>query len=171
MAFPDSIKTFVEAVDPSSAEDIQKIQQYQEMLSSGNFSAASNFLAAMENGMKMNISAGRFNDVLTEIVAIEKFYFGLNGVKELIQKNINAYSYVNEWNGQTTYHEGNLANRLGTWFLCIKENTNIEPYYNSSWKSYWKLFVQPQSAKSYPIQAEMPEDQDVGDLWFKQIKK
>lgn len=168
MAFPNNVKTFVEAVDPSSVEDIQNIQQYQSLLEAGNFGAASNLLASMTNGIKMNMNAGRFNDVLSEIIAIEQFYFGLNGVKEYIQKNINAYGYVNEWDADTTYYPNNLTNRDGIWYLCIRENTNVDPS-GIGREQYWKAFVVPQSAKRYPIQAEEPTGQDVGDLWFKKI--
>ena len=166
MAFPESVKTFVEAVDPSSAEDIQNIQQYQSLLESGNFNAASALLGSMTNGIKMNMNAGRFNDVLSEIIAIEEFYLGLNGVKEYIQKNIDKYSYINKWDKTISYTAGNIVSYNAVWYLCLVDNTNKQPDVNVK---AWEVFLKPQDAKQYPVQAEEPVDQKVGDLWFKVV--
>lgn len=170
MAFPDSVKTFVEAVDPTTIADIQHIQQYQALLSEGNFNAAATLLASMENGIKMNMSAGRFNDVLNEIIAIEKFYIGLNGVREYIQKNINAYSNINLWDNSKNFDVGNITSNGEQWFSCIKANGPttiiIEPGVSVGWENYWKPFLVQQRAKQYPIQAEEPSDLKENELWF-----
>ena len=173
MAFPDSVKTFIEAVDPSSAADMQQIQQYQSLLESGNFTAAANLLASMSNGIKMNMSAGRFNDVLKEIIEIEKFYYGLNGVRDYIQKNIDAYTNINVWNNTMSFVAGNITSDGYQWYYCIKENgpttTIVEPGKTHGWESYWQPFLSNKGVAKYPIQAEEPEGQVEGDLWFEVV--
>ena len=170
MAFPDSVKTFIEAVDPSSVTDFQNIQEYQSLLESGNFTAAANLLASMKNGINMNMSAGRFNDVLNEIIEIEKFYYGLNGVRDYIQKNINAYTNINVWNNTINFSVGNITSDGSQWYHCIKENgpntTIVQPNKTSGWHEFWQPFLSNKGPSQYPIQEDEPVGQIEGDLWF-----
>lgn len=77
MAFPNNVKTFVQAVDPTST-DGENIKSYQDAIAINNYTGANEILANITNGIQMNMSAGRYNDALAEIVAIEEFYLGLN---------------------------------------------------------------------------------------------
>ena len=115
--FPDNVTTFVRAEDPSTVTDIQNILTYQTHLSQGNFSAAQALLAYMDKGIEMNINAGRFNEVIQVIEEIEKFYHGLNGVKQYINNNINAFSNIALYNNETDYVAGNIASDGNQWFV------------------------------------------------------
>lgn len=169
--FPDNVTTFVRAEDPSTATDIQNILTYQTHLSQGNFSAAQDLLASMDKGIEMNINAGRFNEVLQVIEEIEKFYHGLNGVKQYINNNIKAFSNNALYNRNTDYAVGTIASDGNQWFICKKPNgpssTIVQPKISDNWNDYWDFFIKRQ--KQYPIQKEQPADQEVGDIWFELI--
>lgn len=171
MAFPNNVKQFIEAKDPETIEDMQNIMNYQNELMKGNFSTAQSLLASMKNGIEMNISAGRFNEVIETVEAIEQFYYGLNGVKEYINTNINAFSDIALYNTQTNYVIGTVASDGNQWFICKQPNGPstkiIQPKVTENWKEYWDFFIKNQ--KQYPIQREEPTDQEVGDIYFKII--
>ena len=173
MAFPDNVQTFLRAVDPSTTLDAQNIQTYQNFIEQGDFAGAQNFLAQMTNGNAMNLNASRYNELVQTIEDIQNFYFGLNGVEDYINDNISAYSNIAVYNNNTNYSVGNIAQKNGAYYRCIQANgpatTVVEPTVTSDWESYWELFIQPQEPKQYPIQAEQPTGQAVGDLWFQLI--
>lgn len=172
MAFPDNITTFVRAEDPSTATDMQNILSYQTYLAQGNFSAAQNLLASMDKGIEMNINAGRFNEVIQVIEEIEKFYHGLNGVKQYINNNISAFSNIALYNNLTDYTIGNIASDGNQWFICKQPNgpssTIVRPNVTDNWNNYWDYFIKNQ--KQYPIQKEQPTNQNVGDIWFELVE-
>ena len=170
-SFPDEVKQFVEAVNPSTSTDAANIKSYQTAVSEGRYQDAQNILASITNGNKMNMSASRFNDLLAEIVAIENFYIGLNGVKQYIQDNIDAYVDVKAWSSSTNYVQSNLAISNGQYYLCLQANTNVQPGVTSGWQNYWSLLIKKQ--KQYPIQAEQPgpTEQVAGDIWFQLISE
>jgi hypothetical protein len=178
MAFPDEVVTFTKAIDPSSQTDMQNIAKYQNYLLNGNFSDAQALLATITNGIEMNLNAGRFNEVLNVIEEIEQFYYGLNGVKQYINDNINAFSDIKEWNKEINYKVGNIASDGNQWFICKKENSNIQPKVSTNWKEYWDYFIKNQ--KQYPItkanSVGLPIDdvgeiieQEIGDIWFELV--
>lgn len=166
MAFPNDITPFLPATDPTNATDINNILTYQNMLSAGDISGAQQFLMNLSNGIQMSLNAGRYNQVIDAIVEIEKFYSGLNGVKEYILRNSSAFTNYKQWNSTYNYSVGNFVGYNNSWYSCIKENTNIEPTVATNWEQYWQLILQPQPAKQVPIQGNTPIDQLVGDLWF-----
>lgn len=167
MAFPDNVDVFLQSQDPSTAQDIQNIKTYQSLLGENKFSEAYNLLFnQMTNGIQMSLNAGRYNQVIDAIVAIENFYLGLNGVKEYIQNNASAFTNYKQWENSITYSVGNFVGHNSSWYSCIQQNTNIEPGVTSNWQNYWALILQQQEAKKYPIQATQPTGQTVGDLWF-----
>lgn len=169
--FPDNVTTFVRAEDPSTTTDIQNILTYQNYLAQGNFSAAQALLASMDKGIEMNINAGRFNEVIQVIEEIEKFYHGLNGVKQYINNNIKAFSNIALYNNQTDYVAGNIASDGNHWFICKQENGPssiiVQPKVTDNWNNYWDCFIKNQ--KQYPIQKEQPTNQVAGDIWFELI--
>ena len=117
MAFPDSIQTFVKAVDPSTNVDVSNIAQYQQLISQGKFAEAQSLLASMANGIAMNLNAGRYNQVLETIVAIEHFLLDENGnYKTYIQNNIGAFSDINIYKSTTNYSVGNVTSSGGKFF-------------------------------------------------------
>lgn len=170
MAFPDNVQTFLRAVDPSTTLDAQNIQTYQNFIQQGDFAGAQNFLAQMANGNAMNLNASRYNEILQVIEDIQNFYFGLNGVEDYINDNINAYTNIATYSNSTNYVDGNIVAYNGSYYKCIQNNgpnsTVITPTVTSNWQNYWELFIKPQEPKQYPIQATQPTGQVVGDLWF-----
>lgn len=172
MAFPDNVDAFLQAQDPQNSQDIQNINTYQSLLNGSSenpISDAHDYLMRLSNGIQMSLNAGRYNQVIDAIVAIENFYLGLNGVKEYIQNNASAFTNYKQWSGIYNYSIGNFVGHNGSWYSCIQENTNIEPGINPNWQNYWILILQPQSAIQYPIQIFQPEGQNIGDLWFQII--
>lgn len=173
MAFPDNVQTFLRAVDPSTTLDAQNIQTYQNFIQQGDFVGAQNFLAQMTNGNAMNLNAGRYNEVVQTIEDIQNFYFGLNGVEDYINDNINAYTDIASYSNSTNYTVGNIVAYNESYYKCIQNNgpnsTIITPTVTSNWQNYWELFIKPQEPKQYPIQANQPTGQAVGDLWFQVI--
>lgn len=171
MAFPDNVDSFLQAQDPSTIQDVQNIKNYQSLLDAGKFSEAYNLLFnQMTNGIQMSLNAGRYNQVIDAIVAIENFYLGLNGVKEYIQNNASAFTNYKQWENSITYSVGNFVGHNNSWYSCIQQNTNIEPGIATNWENYWTLILQQQEAKKYPIQEEQPTGQTAGDLWFQIIQ-
>ena len=112
MAFPDNVTNFTRAEDPTTVVDMNNIAEYQRRLADGDFSGAATWLQSMAKGIEMNLNASRFNEVLDVINQIEEFYLGLNGVKQYINDNINAFSDVALYNNTTNYSIGNLASGL-----------------------------------------------------------
>lgn len=169
MAFPNDVKEFVQAIDPSTVTDAQNIAQYQSLISEGKFTQAQTLLASMQQGIEMNINAGRYNDVIDTIEAIEKFYIGLNGIKQYIQNNVDAFADIKLYNNTTNYVVGNIASNGTQWFINIQDCVGIEPEVTAGWENYWQYFLQQQHAKQYPIQSEQPTGQSIGDLWFEEL--
>ena len=174
MAFPDNVDTLTQAVDPSTTTDMNNINYYQSLMTDGLFTQASDFLATMLNGIEMNMSAGRFNEVVSTLLAIETFYLQLNGVKDYIRENIDKYMDINAWSNLIDYSVGNISANGGSWYVCTQINgpatTIYEPNVTSGWESYWDLFLTPQEPIQYPIKVEQPTGQAVGDLWFRIIE-
>lgn len=168
MAFPDSIQTFLRAKDPITTQQVSDIKDYQALMEQGNFTGAISKLAQISDGIAMNISAGRWNQVLETIEEIEEFYYGLNGVKAYIQANINKYKNINVWDRTTTYSIGNIVQYNGVWYVS-KANNNLA--YPPTNERFWEVFLKNQPAKQYPIQELQPESQNVDDLWFQIIEK
>nr|DAT76339.1 MAG TPA: hypothetical protein [Caudoviricetes sp.] len=174
MAFPDTIDAFLQAQDPQNSQDIQNINTYQSLLNGSSenpIGDAHNYLMGLSNGIQMSLNAGRYNQVIDAIEAIESFYLGLNGVKEYIQNNASAFTNYKQWGNSITYSIGNFVGHKGSWYSCIQQNTNIEPGVTSNWQNYWTLILQPQTAIKYPIQAEQPTGQVAGDLWFQIVSR
>lgn len=173
MAFPDNVQTFLQAIDPSTTLDAQNIQTYQNYIANGDFAGAQNFLAQMTNGNAMNINAGRFNEVIQTIVDIQNFYFGLNGVENYINENISKFLAINLWSNSINYVSGNIVGSDSTFYVCTQANgpssTIVQPNVTENWQNYWRLFLQPQLPKQYPIQSTQPTGQNIGDIWFQQL--
>ena len=119
MAFPDNVTNFTRAEDPTTVVDMNNIAEYQRRLADGDFSGAATWLQSMAKGIEMNLNASRFNEVLDVINQIEEFYLGLNGVKQYINDNINAFIDVALYNNTTNYSIGNLASDGSQWFKAI----------------------------------------------------
>lgn len=169
MAFPLDVDPFLQAVDPSTAQDIANIKAYQSRVESGDFSGAKNFLMSLSNGVQMSLNAGRYNQVIDAIIAIEQFYLGLGGVREFIQNNVSAYTNYKQWDNTYTYSVGNIAGNNSNWYSCIQENKGIQPGVSSDWETYWQLILEQQPAVQYPIQRTQPTGQIIGDLWLKDM--
>lgn len=171
MAFPDNVQNFMRAIDPSTVTDAQNIEQYQQYIENGNFTAAQNLLAEIQNGSAMNLNAGRFNEILQTVEDIQNFYFGLNGVQDYIDSNINIYSDIAMYSVQSNYVVGNIVSSGSEYYRCIQENgpnTSVHSPKEAN-SQYWELFLEPQEPKQYPIQAQQPTGQQIGDLWFQEI--
>lgn len=173
MAFPDNVQTFTKAVDPSTSSDVANITQYQQLIAQGKFADAQSVLATMTNGIAMNLNAGRYNQVLETIVAIEHFLLDKNGnYKQYLQDNLNAFSDINVYSPTTNYSVGNITSSNGKLYYCERANGPatqvVQPMVTTDWDKYWGVFVYNQ--KQYPIQATEPTNQISGDLWFKLIE-
>lgn len=167
MAFPDNVTIFRRAKDPSTATDINNINQYQSLLASGDFSGAQDFLAQMTDGIAMNLNAGRYNELIQTIEDIENFYIGLNGVKQYLQDHIDAFTDTKAYDATTSYSTGNIAAYGGNWYISLQDaNLNHTPT-GDSIGVYWDILISNQ--KQYPIQAEQPTGQEIGDLWFQVV--
>ena len=172
MSFPQDVTTFLQAQDPSSVSDINTILEFQSKLQTGtSFADALAWLATQPNGTAMNLNAGRFNDIINEITAIENFYLnsdGQGGVRGYIQNLITAYSIIGVYDSTATYPQGAIAQYNGQWFKSLQAgNTGNTPTDNIG--TYWDYFIQPQPAKQYPIASSQPSGLVTGDLWFKTL--
>ena len=172
MSFPENVTTFLQAVDPSTVDDINNINQYQSLLNNGNFSDAQTFLSQMANGIQMNLNAGRYNEVLKTIEEIEAFYKGLGGVKEYITTNINAFTDLSQYSTSTDYKAGNIALYDGVWYQAKVDITQvgaggtiITPGTTANWGNYWNILIQNQY--QYKLSENEPSGLIEGDLWFK----
>ena len=163
MAFPETVDTFVQAIDPSTTIDANNITNYQTELANGNFSAAADILASMANGLEMNMNAGRFNSLLNAVSQIEQFYLGLDGVKQYIQDNINAYVDIQAYNATTNYVVGNVCTYNGNWYRCILASVGNLP----TNETYWETLLVPNPAKQYQI--DILSNIDVGTMEIGEI--
>lgn len=174
MAFPEEIKTFMRAQDPTTIEDIQNIETYQEYLKDGNFIAAQSYLSNMANGIAMNLNAGRYNEILETIEEIQAFLSNSDtGYRKYIEDKIDAYSSIGLWKTSVDYNVGNIVGNGVNLFICKVANgpnsRYVEPEVSQGWEEYWDYFVKPMPAIQYPVQAEQPSGQTTGDLWFQII--
>lgn len=166
MAFPENITSFIQAKDPTP-DDIENINNYQSELSNSNFTGAKNILANMVNGIEMNMNAGRYNELIDTLKAIEEFYIELGSVRQYIRDNIDAKLYIAKYNNDTHYKVGNLVSNGSKWFICKEACDGIEPEVTAGWETNWEYFLNTQ----YPIQQSQPTNQNVGDLWFEVLEE
>ena len=168
MAFPNNIDVFLDAKDPTSTDDISNIKEYQRLLSV-DIASANEYLGNMPNGIEMNLNAGRYNQVIGAVSSIEKFY--KNDVKPYIESTINAYSDIGLWSDNADYSIGNIVCNGSEWFKCVTKNGKssivIQPEVSPNWQLSWVYFLKHQEAKKYPIQSAQPQNQKIGELWFK----
>lgn len=79
--FPQSVDAQSVMQDPSSAEDMEAIAQYQEAMQSGNIQTALSMLASNEKLSAMCLNAVKFNRHEHMIIALERMFL----------EDINAY--------------------------------------------------------------------------------
>jgi hypothetical protein len=170
MAFPDSVKTFVQAVDPAIT-DGENIKNYQDAIAINDYTGASEILANITNGIQMNMNAGRFNDALSEIIAIEEFYLGLTGVKAFLLQN--ASTWTSSWDSATAYITDVAVNYNNNFYVCLENNTNKEPTVAIDWQTYWRVLVTPNPPRKYKVQESLtPEEiaeMEIGEIWAQEI--
>lgn len=162
--FLQNVTPMISASDPTTTQDAQNINTYQNLLAT-NPTAAATFIATMPNAVEMQMNAGRYNEVLNFLGQLQMMF--VNGVQPLIANNITRLLDVAAWQSNIIYQVGNLAQHNGKWFICINPTTSFqEPEVTSGWESYWDYFILPMPAKQYPIQTTAPTGLSVGDLWF-----
>lgn len=81
---------------------------------------------------------------------------GLSGV---------GMSFLWEWNDTTVYSPQDTVIYQNKLWGCVTTNDNSAPSENNS---NWELLVDL-SATTYPVQAEQPVAQDVGEIWFQVV--
>ena len=166
MAFPNNVKTFVQAVDPTST-DGENIKSYQDAIAINNYTVANEILANITNGIQMNMSAGRYNDALAEIIAIEEFYLGLNGVKSFLLQN--AGTWTSSWSSETSYIADVVVNYNNNFYVCIENNANKEPTVAVDWQTYWRVLVTANPPRKYKVQESLTTEEisemEIGEIW------
>ena len=172
MAFPNDVPTFTQAVDPSSALDATNITTYQQYINSGDFVGAQTFLQQHTNLIAMNLTAGRYNEVLDLVNEMATFLSDADsGYGQFYNTNINAFTDISEWNNNTDYSAGQIVIYNNNVYSCLQDNgistTVYEPTVTSGWDSYWKLLVQNQ--KQYPVVTSQPDNLNAGDIWFQDV--
>lgn len=84
----------------------------------------------------------------------------------IVGDNGEGFSFRGEWNYTVSYSMGDLVTYDEVCYSSLTNNNlNHTPSIDSS---YWKREFTT-SMKQIPVQAEMPTDQDIGDLWFEVI--
>lgn len=84
----------------------------------------------------------------------------------IVGDNGDGFSFEGEWKNTLSYSIGDLVTYDEICYSSLTNNNlnhtpNVNPTY---WKREFAI-----SMKQIPVQAEMPEDQDIGDLWFEVI--
>lgn len=84
----------------------------------------------------------------------------------IVGDNGDGFSFEGEWENTLSYSIGDLVTYDEICYSSLTNNNlnhtpNVNPTY---WKREFAI-----SMKQIPVQAEMPEDQDIGDLWFEVI--
>lgn len=84
----------------------------------------------------------------------------------IVGDNGDGFSFEGEWKNTLSYSIGDLVTYDEICYSSLTNNNlnhtpNVNPTY---WKREFAI-----SMKQIPVQAEMPEDQDIGDLWFEII--
>ena len=84
----------------------------------------------------------------------------------IVGDNGDGFSFEGEWKNTLSYSIGDLVTYDEICYSSLTNNNlnhtpNVNPTY---WKREFAI-----SMKQIPVQAKMPEDQDIGDLWFEVI--
>ena len=84
----------------------------------------------------------------------------------IVGDNGDGFSFEGEWKNILSYSIGDLVTYDEICYSSLTNNNlnhtpNVNPTY---WKREFAI-----SMKQIPVQAEMPEDQNIGDLWFEVI--
>ncbi len=84
----------------------------------------------------------------------------------IVGDNGDGFSFEGEWENTLSYSIGDLVTYDEICYSSLTNNNlnhtpNVNPTY---WKREFAI-----SMKQIPVQAEMPENQDIGDLWFEVI--
>ena len=84
----------------------------------------------------------------------------------IVGDNGDGFSFEGEWENTLSYSIGDLVTYDEICYSSLTNNNlnhtpNVNPTY---WKREFAI-----SMKQIPVQAEMPEDQSIGDLWFEVI--
>ena len=84
----------------------------------------------------------------------------------IVGDNGDGFSFEGEWKNTLSYSIGDLVTYDEICYSSLTNNNlnhtpNVNPTY---WKREFAI-----SMKQIPVQVEMPEDQDIGDLWFEVI--
>lgn len=162
--FLQNVTPFISAQDPSTTQDAQNINTYQNLLAT-NPTAAATFIATMPNAVEMQMNAGRYNEVLNLLGQLQMMF--INGIQPLIANNITRLLDVASWQNNIIYQVGNICQYNNNWYICIQTTTGFQqPEVTDNWEDYWDYFILPMPATQYPIQSTQPTGQSVGDLWF-----
>lgn len=84
----------------------------------------------------------------------------------IVGDNGDGFSFEGKWENTLSYSIGDLVTYDEICYSSLTNNNlnhtpNVNPTY---WKREFAI-----SMKQIPVQVEMPEDQDIGDLWFEVI--
>lgn len=154
------IKSFLQATDPSSQTDIEKINTFLNYVNSGDFEGASNYLKSNTELYAMNINASRYNQVIDAINTITDYLN--NEATDDINTNINRYKDINIYVSTTPYTTGNIVSYNGNLYRCkVANSLNVLP----TNKTNWEIFSQNALLIS---QNENGSDLDLkpGMIWF-----
>lgn len=88
--------------------------------------------------------------------------FTVVGLQGLTGENM---SYLYEWNNTTVYSPQDCVTHNSKLWGCLVSNNNSEP---TEANTNWQLLADL-SASVYPVQADQPEAQDDGEIWFQVI--
>lgn len=70
-----------------------------------------------------------------------------------------------EWNSATPYDIDTVVVYENAWWISTQANTNQAPFQGSA---YWQLVLYVKQAL-YPVTASQPQNQSVGELWFRVV--
>lgn len=84
----------------------------------------------------------------------------IEGLQGTTEAGTTAFMFT--WKSSQSYMVNNIVSYNNKWWICTKQNSNQEPREGSS---YWKLIMESMQA-IYPVQKEMPPNQEINELWF-----
>lgn len=126
--FPNSIDNILQKSNITNATDSQLVQQIQQYIIAGNFSAASAILTSNPQLNGKIFNALDFNQLRDAVLALERFYntdiepYTIEKQTEW-QNILNRFSFQGIYSPTTQYYQNNLVNYTissGTFlYLCI----------------------------------------------------
>lgn len=111
--FPQQIDVIAEFLDVTSSDSVL-LNSFQDAIRAGNLTLANSILVQIPNYSQKILSAQRFNELRSAILAVEQFY-GTDIQPYLTTKQaewqtiIDRFSYKGDYNGSTQYEINNIV--------------------------------------------------------------